>query len=260
MPAKARPTQPADPARSRAGSSCCARSRPAEAHGPPRKLLLGELAAPLEPLAAAVPRAAGAAAHRASARGHAAAGLRHPSAAHALHGAPARSAPGTRSSAGGSASTSARPRRTSPCSRSGCGRSANATARTSCWSAGASAASSRASWPSAIPELIAKVITMGTPFSGSLYANNAWRDLPAGHRPFGRAAAGRGAGLGQAAGRDGGAVEPARRGDRAAQRLRPARRARPGDRVALHPSRLRAFARGDPRGGRGTGARLTHSV
>jgi pimeloyl-ACP methyl ester carboxylesterase len=25
------------------------------------------------------------------------------------------------------------------------------------------------------PELIAKVITMGTPFSGSLYANNAWR-------------------------------------------------------------------------------------
>jgi len=33
------------------------------------------------------------------------------------------------------------------------------------------------------PELIAKVITMGTPFSGSLYANNAWRiyQLVTGH-------------------------------------------------------------------------------
>ena len=33
------------------------------------------------------------------------------------------------------------------------------------------------------PELIAKVVTMGTPFSGSLYANNAWRiyQLVTGH-------------------------------------------------------------------------------
>ena len=33
------------------------------------------------------------------------------------------------------------------------------------------------------PDLVAKVITMGTPFSGSLYANNAWRiyQLVTGH-------------------------------------------------------------------------------
>ena len=33
------------------------------------------------------------------------------------------------------------------------------------------------------PELVAKVITMGTPFSGSPYANNAWRayELVTGH-------------------------------------------------------------------------------
>ena len=69
--------------------------------------------------------------------------------------------------------------------------------------------------------------------------------LRAGHRAFGRAAAGRGRARGQAAGRDRRAVEPARRDRRPAQRLRPARRARPRGRAALLAHRLRQLRRGD---------------
>ena len=92
------------------------------------------------------------------------------------------------------------------------------------------------------PEIVAKVVTMGTPFSGSPYANNAWRayQLVTGHsveQPPVEVAD-----RGQAAGRNGRAVEPARRRHRAAQRLRPPGRARPRGGPALHAHRLRQFA------------------
>ena len=159
------------------------RKPPAEAHGPRSEAAVRRAARVPRAADAPVPPAAGAAADRASARGHAAARLRHASAAHAPHGARARA----RRAQGQALGARLQPRPDAGELRAArgraCGRSASATGSRSCWSAGASAASSRASWPSGSPEIVAKVITMGTPFSGSPYANNAWRayELVTGH-------------------------------------------------------------------------------
>ena len=104
------------------------------------------------------------------------------------------------------------------------------------------------------PNTVARVITLGTPFSGDRRANNAWRayQLITGHPvdepPVECAVA-------QAARANGGAVEPTRRRCRAALRLWLARRARsrggdplqplglcersPGDRRSAAPARCR---------------------
>ncbi len=72
---------------------------------------------------------------------------------------------------------------------------------------------------------VAKVVTMGSPFSGIALRQQRLAHLPAGHRPFGRPAAGRGRAFGQAAGRDGRDLEPARRDRQPARVVR-----QPGER------------------------------
>ncbi len=93
------------------------------------------------------------------------------------------------------------------------------------------------------PDAVAKVITMGSPFSGSPYDNNAWRiyHLVAGHPVDEPPVEAR---LAEKPPVETVAIWSPRDGDRFAARLaRPPGRAGPGDRRALQPRRLSELRR-----------------
>ena len=197
---------------------------PDDTAGPPLRRFLGELACVAEPFR----RSSGGIRvmqRRSPAHGHAAARFRHASDAHALHGAAARErwAQGQALGAGlqlgpTEENFAALERRVSDWRE----RHGEPVVLVG-WSLGGLFAREIAKRH---PDCVAKVVTMGSPFSLQPACQQCLARLSPRHRSPGGGAAGGGRAGGQAAGRDGGDVEPARR-DRSAR----ARRAgSPGER------------------------------